>query len=377
MARELNCHACGGWRGRLLWVGLVMLLGGSALLWRRDWKTEVRSQGEAGVYPAALAGATATPTPAVDATIIAPPALTLSNPVVNRNFPDPGVLKVGSTYYVFATNSNHKTIPLVTSTDFAHWSEVSEALPALPDWAQRGRTWAPYAARMADGVHYNLYFTAWSKVDGRQHVGVAQATTPGGPYAAVGTSPFVDQGELGGSLDSSVFTEAGGVQYLLWKNDGNAIGQTCTIWARQLSADGLSFVGPPATPLIRNDQSWEGAVVEAPEIVKHDGRYYLFYSANSYVNGAYATGYAVASSLLGKYAKPSTRPWLATQGALVGPGGGSFTLGPDGNTWMFYHSWENNLAYRSMSVEPLTWVGGVPVLRTPRPMEALAPKPAH
>jgi GH43 family beta-xylosidase len=161
-----------------------------------------------------------------------------------------------------------------------------------------------------------------------------------------------------------VFTEGdGGVQYLLWKNDGNAIGQTCTIWARQLSADGLSFVGPPGTPLMHNDQSWEGAVVEAPEIVKHDGRYYLFYSANSYVNGAYATGYAVADSLLGTYAKPTTRPWLATQGALVGPGGGSFTIGPDGNTWMFYHSWADGLRYRSMSVEPLMWDGGVPVLR--------------
>jgi beta-xylosidase len=106
-------------------------------------------------------------------------------------------------------------------------------------------------------------------------------------------------------------------------------------------------------------------VVEAPEIVKHDGRYYLFYSANSYVNGAYATGYAVAGSLLGTYAKPAAAagPWLATRGALIGPGGASFTVGPDGNTWMFYHSWENGLAYRSMSAEPLTWIGGAPVLR--------------
>jgi GH43 family beta-xylosidase len=49
-----------------------------------------------------------------------------------------------------------------------------------------------------------------------------------------------------------------------------------------LSADGLSFVGGPAArPLMQNDRAWEGAVVEAPEILKHDGRYYLFYSAST------------------------------------------------------------------------------------------------
>jgi beta-xylosidase len=348
---------------RLRWAWLAVLLAGAGvLLWRQDWKSAARRGGAgAGVYSSGLSEAKAAGASAPLAKRGAP---TFANPILNRNFPDPGVLKVGSTYYVFATNSNRRTVPMVTSTDFEHWSEVAEALPVLPAWAKAGRTWAPYAARMADGVHYNLYFTAWSKVDERQHVGVAQATKPEGPYVAMGDAPFVDQAELGGSLDSSVFTEGdGGVQYLLWKNDGNAIGQTCTIWARQLSADGLSFVGPPATPLMHNDQSWEGAVVEAPEIVKHDGRYYLFYSANSYVNGAYATGYAVADSLLGTYAKPTTRPWLATQGALVGPGGGSFTIGPDGNTWMFYHSWADGLRYRSMSVEPLMWDGGVPVLR--------------
>jgi beta-xylosidase len=368
MAREFNYDGSGGGRGRLRRVGLVVLLvGGGVLLWRHDWKAQARDHGETRVYPAALADAK--PAAVVDATIVSPTALKFANPVVNRNFPDPGVLKVGPTYYVFATNSNHKTVPVVRSTDFAHWSEASEALPVLPEWARAGRTWAPYAARSADGGHYNLYFTAWSKVDGRQHVGVAQATSPGGPYRPVGTTPLIDQVELGGSLDSSVFTESDGVQYLLWKNDGNAIGQRCTIWARRLSADGLSFVGSAATPLIHNDQGWEGAVVEAPEIVKHDGRYYLFYSANSYVNGAYATGYAVADSLLGTYAKPAAgaaaRPWLATQGALVGPGGASFTIGPDGNTWMFYHSWENGLAYRSMSVDQLRWVGEVPVLGAP------------
>jgi beta-xylosidase len=309
--------------------------------------------------------------PAAQHAIAAPAARTFTNPVVDANFPDPGILKVGGTYYAFATNSRGRTVPVRTSTDLAQWSATSEALPALPGWARAGRTWAPYAARAADGAHYNLYFTAWSKSDGRQHVGVAQATSPAGPYTAVGTTPLVDQGDLGGSLDSSVFTDGDGAQYLVWKNDGNAIGKTCTIWAEQLSADGLSFVGS-ATPLMHNDQAWEGSVVEAPEILKHNGKYYLFYSANNYTNGSYGMGYAVANSLLGTYTKPAG-PWLATQGNVIGPGGESFTTGPDGNTWMFYHSWENHLAYRSMSVDQLIWNGDVPVLRGPSRVAQAAP----
>ena len=118
----------------------------------------------------------------------------------------------------------------------------------------------------------------------------------------MGDAPLVDQAELGGSLDSSVFTEGdGGVQYLLWKNDGNAVGKTCTIWARQLSADGLSFVGPAERSLMHNDRAWEGAVVEAPEILKHDGRYYLFYSANDCctVHSDYAVGVARSKTPIG------------------------------------------------------------------------------
>src|SRR6266498_3309258 len=60
--------------------------------------------------------------------IDAPAAWTFSNPVVNANFPDPGILKVGGTYYAFATNSKGRTVPVKTSMDLAQWSAASEAL---------------------------------------------------------------------------------------------------------------------------------------------------------------------------------------------------------------------------------------------------------
>ena len=50
------------------------------------------------------------------------------------------------------------------------------------------------------------------------------------------------------------------------------------------------------TRLIRGDLPWEGRLVEAPTLLKRDGRYHLFYSANEYGGTAYAIGWAVAFS---------------------------------------------------------------------------------
>ena len=52
-------------------------------------------------------------------------------------------------------------------------------------------------------------------------------------------------------------------------------------------------------------------MVEAPFIWSRNGKYYLFYSANSYEDGRYALGYAVSDSLEGPYTK-ARGPWQRT-----------------------------------------------------------------
>ncbi len=48
--------------------------------------------------------------------------------------------------------------------------------------------------------------------------------------------------------------------------------------------------------------------MEAPHICYRQGKFHLFYSANSYQDGRYALGCAVADNLAGPYAK-SRQPW--------------------------------------------------------------------
>jgi beta-xylosidase len=130
-----------------------------------------------------------------------------------------------------------------------------------------------------------------------------------------------------------------------------------------MAPDGLSLAGEAAR-LVRNDHAWEGAVVEAPTMWKHKGKYYLFYSANNYAGSDYAVGYAMADTALGPYRKAS-EPFLKTtteQGPVLGPGGQDIVVAPSGETWMLYHSWDPSVSYRNLNIDKLTWEGDKPKL---------------
>jgi beta-xylosidase len=163
----------------------------------------------------------------------------------------------------------------------------------------------------------------------------------------------------GGAIDPATFVDDGGAHYLLWKNDGNSRGVATWISIQRLSDDELALQGTP-TKLITVDQAWEGILVEGPTLWKHNGKYYLFYSANDYTSPRYAVGYAVADQVLGPYRKPD-EPFLQTsiEAGIVGPGGQDLVTGPDGNTWILFHAWSPG-AYRNLNLARVVWDGDTP-----------------
>ena len=290
----------------------------------------------------------------------------LLGPVIDKDYPDPSLLVASGAFYAFATNASGRNVQASISTDLVHWRELPDALPALPSWARPGFTWAPEVARIGDG--YVMYFTARHSASGRQCIGAAIASTPAGPYRPRGDVPLVCEPELGGSIDPYPFLDADGTRYLVWKTDSNAIGTPTVIKTARMATDGLSFLTTPVA-LIANDLPWEGAVVEAPTLVRRGDTYVLFYSANDYAGAAYAVGVATASSLEGPWVK-SPRPILASGDSRVGPGGESVaTVGDD--TWMLYHAWSASGAYRDMRVARIAWDGARPTV-VPATMSSLA-----
>ena len=283
-------------------------------------------------------------------------------PVIDQDFPDPDVLLVAGTYYAYATqrSDNSRNVQVATSTDLTAWRVMpNDVLPALPSWATSGRTWAPDVSAVGSG--FVMYLTAWDADSGLQCIGVATSDTPLGPFEPATDKPLVCPERQGGAIDASSFEENDGSRWLLWKNDGNCCGKPTWIHLQRLSRDGLRIAGP-ATRLIREDQAWEGDLVEAPTLVRHDDEYVLFYSANSYGGEDYATGYAVADRLQGPYRKADDA-FLTTDGTgVTGPGGQDVVVTPTGKSFVVVHGWDPAVVYRGMYVLPLTWRGGRPVV---------------
>ena len=281
-------------------------------------------------------------------------------PVVDQDFPDPDVLLVDGTYYAYATQPGDGSVnvQVATSTDLTTWQvQVQDPLPELPSWATNGRTWAPEVTAGPDG--FLMYMTARSTDPDLQCIGVATSTTPTGPFRPVGGEPLICPADEGGAIDAASYVEDG-KRYLLWKNDGNCCGKDTWLHLQPLSADGLKLAGPPVR-LIKQDQPWEGNLVEAPTLVRHGSSYVLFYSANDYGGESYTTGYATASKLEGPYEKAAEPLLTSDATGVTGPGGQDVVTDAAGKAHIVFHGWDPAVIYRGMYVADLTWNGDTPV----------------
>ncbi|MBM7784166.1 glycoside hydrolase family 43 protein [Tenggerimyces flavus] len=288
--------------------------------------------------------------------------------VYEGNFPDPFVLRIedervgeGAHYYAYATNGTLGNVQLLASEDLSTWREVGDAMPALASWVIPGRTWAPEVLPWPDG-RYAMYYTAHCRATDRQAVGVALADSPEGPFVDDTDGPLLDQ-DNGGSIDASPFVDGDGTTYLLWKNDGNAIGVDTWIYLQQLAGP-RSLVGK-VVELIKQDVPWEGNLVEGPFLWPRDGRYYLFYSANAFDRPEYGEGYAVADSPLGPFIKAAENPILAGGTEVAGPGHASMTT-LEGRTWLAYHAWQPGKVKeppgRQFWIDEVVWEDGRPTV---------------
>jgi beta-xylosidase len=289
------------------------------------------------------------------------------NPVYDGDFPDPAVLRVGSEYYAYATQGNGSNIQVLTSSDLTRWSPAPDALPDLGSWASGGNTWAPEV--LAVGGRYVLFYVEHDQKSDKQCIGRAVSDQPGGPFVDDRPAPLVCQPSLGGSIDPNPVRAADGSLYLYWKNDGNCCGQPVKLWAQQLSPDAASLRGKPVA-LLSNTRSWQGNLIEAPEMVSHGGKYFLFYSANDYGSDRYAVGYASCQGPTGPCTDRSAEPLLASDAVAAGPGH-CFVLDlADGSSVMFFHAWQpsaigSSVPGRQLWLEPLSWPGGQPRVQPP------------
>jgi beta-xylosidase len=295
------------------------------------------------------------------------------NPVIAEDFPDPFVLADGDRYYAYATTDVAQNLQLARSDDLVSWEILDDPLPKLPGWSS-GDTWAPEVLKTSAG--YVLYYTAHASdlkrpdANGSQCITLALSKTPEGPFVDRSEKPLVCQTELGGSIDATTFIDVDGTTWLIWKNDGNCCGIQTRFYMQRLSDDGLKVTGKVSDLGVRNDELWEGNLIEAPTLALKDGTYYLFYSANGYDTEFYAVGYATAKTVTGPYVDAPENPILASPAdgpaaaRARGPGHQSIVADDDGELWLAYHAWDQdavgygNFGERAVWIDRLTLSGG-------------------
>lgn len=287
-------------------------------------------------------------------------------PVFPFDFPDPDVVRVGTSYFGYATNSATGNIQMIESTDLVHWQVLGDALSHLASWAQPGATWAPGV--IALGGRYVLFYAADERTTGKECISVAVAGAPQGPFIDGTAAPLVCQLGLGGSIDPSPFVDATGTPYLTWRSQG-AGGQPATIWSQQIAADGTTLAGTGPVALIHPTQGWEGGVVEGPDmVVSPAGGYDLLFSANNWNSAHYAIGVARCAGPTGP-CTVAPEPLLASQATFVSPGGPTVFTDTQGALWMAFHAYlPSAVGYphsRLLFLRQIAFNNGAPVVLSP------------
>jgi beta-xylosidase len=174
-------------------------------------------------------------------------------------------------------------------------------------------------------------------------VGTAVADAPSGPYVPL-PEPFACDLTIGGAIDASGFVDSDGSRYVLYKVDGNSIGNggdcgnsvpplvATPIMLQAVETDGTTTVGELVQILDRGDS--DGPLVEAPSLILRDGIYYLFFSSHCFTSPEYDVRYATSESLTGPYTKAEGALLITGDWGLDAPGGA--TVSDDGDMIMFH-----------------------------------------
>lgn len=265
----------------------------------------------------------------------------MSRPVLDLDWPDPCLLRVGQAWYAYATASAGTHIQVAVSDDLSHWERLGDALPDLPSWVDEGYEWAPKVAHV-DGW-YNLYFAARHRDTGQQALGVAWGDRPEGPFTA-DLRPL-----LVGFIDPDVFCDRDGKLYILYAGCGETSG---AIWGQRLTPDGCALMGEPVR-LLEVDRETERGVAEAPTLLTApNGAYVLLYSVAPFDTREYAVHWAASLDPLRPFWKPHANELITGRD---GPGHCDVC----GDT-LIYHRWHGPIGYerggyRAAHLARLAW----------------------
>ena len=187
------------------------------------------------------------------------------NPVINSDFPDPDIIRVGDTYYMATTTMF--LMPggdILCSRDLVHWTFVGHAFSMLEDKPahrlENGQQifgqgmWAP-SLRWHDGTFYLTF----SCNDTRKSI-LFQSEDPTGPWRRTEMAGFF--------YDSSLFFDDDGRIYIVHGNT--------TLRLTELDAGTWGPKEGGLDRVVAQDKPNQRLGFEGSHLYKRNGKYYLF-----------------------------------------------------------------------------------------------------
>ncbi|MDR3140368.1 MAG: glycoside hydrolase family 43 protein [Tannerellaceae bacterium] len=244
---------------------------------------------------------------------------------------DPTIFLDSGTYYLYGTGSP-EGFRVYTSGDLVHWSipaQDSLALRKGESYGEKG-FWAPQVF-----CHNGQYYMAYTA---NENIAIAVSSHPAGPFRQDTLAPIKAPTR---QIDPYVFFDDDGKVYLYHVRlaDGNRI------FVAEMTGDLMAVKEETVKECIVAASGWENTqkadwtVAEGPTVLKRNGLYYLFYSANDFRNVDYAVGYAVARSPFGPWEKTADSPIISRHTiGCNGTGHGDFFRDKNGDRKYVFHT---------------------------------------
>lgn len=280
-------------------------------------------------------------------------------------------------YYMYGTSLSDGFEAFV-SDDLASWESIGQVYKGgTPEQWNVDCFWAPEVYER-DGKYYMFYSANDRNNPNAEEenfkIGVAVADSPSGPFTDLYNRPVFEPEYP--VIDANVlFDDETGKNYLYFSrccykhpveseiaDSVRKAGlydkvEESWVYGVELKPDFSGIIGEPvrllAPPTLLSDRQaeWESRSVtcgEAPRrwtegsyIFRHDGKYYMMYSANAFFGGNYAVGYATSESPLGPFEKSTSNPVLSENassgGEVVGTGHNMVLTLPSGQICTVYH----------------------------------------
>lgn len=271
------------------------------------------------------------------------------NPIIDADYSDPDVTRVGDDYYMISSSFNHTPgLPVLHSKDMINWKIIGHALQRqVPEGVfnkvQHGNgVWAP-AIRFHKGEFYIYY------PDPDYGIYMTKTKDPAGAWS---DPILVFEGK--GLIDPCPLWDDDGKNYLAFAYAGSRAGVKSVLAIAKLNQMGDKVLD---RGVIVYDGHVIDPTIEGPKMHKRNGYYYLFAPS-----GGVATGWQLVLRSKHVYG-PYERKVVMEQGntAINGPHQGAWVDTPSGEDW-FFHFQDKEAMGRVVHLQPMKWINDWPVI---------------